>query len=166
MTDDPEIERWLSASLFALAALCFLLPFATVSCDDARTTFTGMQLVTRTVPRGGALREGADCSSDISVCVERAAAPTATVALVAALAGVALGLLRIGRGPGWCALVGLGAIVALPFEGGWLGPKVTTHVGYDLALLLFASVWFLHVCSSGLGRRRGVRPLKGEVANA
>ena len=43
----------LSPALFALICLGFLLPFATVSCDDARTSFTGIQLVTHTVPSGG-----------------------------------------------------------------------------------------------------------------
>jgi hypothetical protein len=164
MTDD--LQRWLSPSLFALAALCFLLPFATVSCEDTRTTFTGIELVTRTVPRGGVLQGRPDCSTDLSVCVEHAAAGTATVALAAALAGLLLGVLGIGRGPGWCALVGLGAVAALPFEGGAFGPQVTTHSGYDLALLLFACVWFLHVCHAALSESRAVRPLKGGVANA
>src|SRR6516165_5519439 len=109
MPTRDRISRWLSPSLFTLIALCFLLPFATVSCDDANTTFTGAQLVTHTVPRGGVLDEAPECSTDISVCVERNASTTATIALFAALIGLALGLIGVGRGPGWCAAVGFGA---------------------------------------------------------
>jgi hypothetical protein len=162
-----HLQRWLSPSLFALVALSFLLPFATVSCDNASTTFTGAQLVTWKVPRGGVLHEAPDCSSDISVCVERSTAPTATVALVAALVGVALGLLGIVRGPGWVACVGLVAVITLPFHA-ILGPDVTTHSGYVLALLLFACAWLLHVSRAlrRLRQRRTTDPLKGGVANA
>jgi hypothetical protein len=161
-------ERWLSPSLFALVALCFTLPFATVSCDDATTSFTGVQLVTWTVPHGGVLNEAPDCSNDISVCVERTAAPIATFALLAAFAGLALGLFGIVRGPGWCALVGLLAVIYLPFSGGLFGPTVTTHSGYVLALLLFICTWVLHIVRAvrRLRRRRAARPFTEGVAHA
>jgi hypothetical protein len=139
-------HRWLSPSLFALVALCFCLPFATVSCDNATTSFTGVQLVTHTVPAGGAVHEGSDCSSDISVCVERDGATTATVALAMAFLGILLGLLGIARGPGWAAAVGAIALIKLQFAGGFIfGPDIYTHSGYQLALLLFAFAWCLHV---------------------
>ena len=138
-------HRWLSPSLFALIALCFFLPFATVSCDNATTTFTGAQLVTHTVPAGGVLHEGRDCSTDISVCVERSAAATATVALAMSLFGVLLGLLGIARGPGWLAAVGTVALGSLPFNGGFLGPDIYFHSGYDIPLLLFVFLWGLHI---------------------
>jgi hypothetical protein len=139
-------HRWLSPSLFALVALCFFLPFATVSCDDASTSFTGVQLVTHTVPKGGLVHEGADCSSDISVCVERDGATTATVVLAIALLGVLLGLLGIARGPGWAAAVGAIALIKLQFAGGFIfGPDIYTHSGYQLALLLFAFAGCLHI---------------------
>jgi hypothetical protein len=138
-------HRRLSPSLFALVALCFFLPFATVSCDGATTSFTGVQLVTHTVPAGGVVHEGSDCSADISVCVERDAATTGTVALAMALLGVLLGLLGIVRGPGWLAAVGAIALVKLQFAGGFLGPDIYTHSGYDLALLLFVFLGCLHV---------------------
>jgi hypothetical protein len=139
-------HNWLSPSLFALVALCFFLPFATVSCDGATTSFTGVQLVTHTVPHGGFVHEGTDCSADISVCAERDGAGTATVALAMALLGVLLGFLGIVRGPGWCAAIGAAALVKLSFAGGWfLGPDIYFHSGYDLALLLFAVAWCLHI---------------------
>jgi hypothetical protein len=152
-------HRWLSPSLFALVALCFFLPFATVSCDDATTSFTGVQLVTHTVPSGGAVNEGSDCSSDISVCVERDAATTATVALAMAFVGVLLGLLGISRGPGWAAAVGAIALIKLQFAGGFIfGPDIYTHSGYQLALLLFAFAGCLHIRRAYRRKRPRSRP--------
>jgi hypothetical protein len=151
-------SRWLSPSLFALIALCFLLPFATVSCDSASTTFTGIQLVTRTVPSGGVLSEAPDCSSDISTCVERDAANTATVALLAALAGVLLGALGIVRGPGWCGALGGVALLVLPFQGPFFGPNVNLHSGYASALLLFVGAGLLHVARAWRRHRRRKKP--------
>jgi hypothetical protein len=116
---DPHaaFKRWLSPSIFALAALAFLLPFATVSCDQAQTTFSGVQLVTRTVPHGGTVDvpectdrfEGGDPVT-LGGCVEATASTAATVALVAVVLGFILGAFGIARGPGWCALVSLGAM--------------------------------------------------------
>jgi len=137
------LRRWLSPTLFAVIGVCFLLPFATVSCDGATTTFTGIQLVTRTVPQGGAVEEGSDCSADLSTCVENNGSNTATLAFVVALIGLALGLFGIARGPGWCALVGLVAMLALPLEAGFA--DVWFHAGYVLALILFAVTGVLHL---------------------
>jgi hypothetical protein len=138
-------HRWLSPSLFALIALCLFLPFATVACDGAQTSFTGIQLVTRSVPAGGMVREGTDCSADISVCVERNASTTATVVLAMALAGVLLGLLGIARGPGWAAAIGAVALVILLFNNSIFGPDIYVHSGYDIPLLLFAFLGGLHI---------------------
>src|ERR687888_2256848 len=92
-------RRWLSPTLFALIALCFFLPFATVSCDNARTSFTGVQLVTKTVPKGGKVDEAPDCAADLSVCVEKEASRTGRLALFGALAGLLLGLFGVIKGP-------------------------------------------------------------------
>jgi hypothetical protein len=164
MTIRKHGSRWLSPTLFALIALCFLLPFATVSCDSASTTFTGIQLVTRTVPSGGVLSEAPDCSSDISTCVERDAANTATVALLAALAGVLLGALGIVRGPGWCAALGAVSLLVLPFQGGILGPDVNLHSGYAAALLLFVGAGLLHASRAWRRRRRRKKPTSPAAA--
>jgi hypothetical protein len=153
MTMRDRLHRWLSPSLFALIALCFLFPFATVSCDNASTTFTGVQLVTHTVPRGGVLDEAPDCSTDISVCVEREAAPTATIALAAAFVGLLLGLLGVVRGPGWCAAAAVGALLVLPFEGPFLGPDVTMHGGWVLALSLSVVAACVHIRRAWRRRR-------------
>ena len=139
MTLRTRIRRWHSPTLFALVGLCFLLPFATVSCDNAKTTFTGAQLVTRTVPLGGMVHKpGYGCTTDLSRCVESQASTPATVALAAAILGLALGLLGITRGPGWCAATGLIALLVLAkpaFDFG--GPDVGFHSGYELAFLLY-----------------------------
>jgi hypothetical protein len=156
-------HRWLSPSLFALVALCFFLPFATVSCDDATTSFTGVQLVTHTVPAGGMVHEGSDCSSDISVCVERDAATTATVALGMAFLGVLLGVLGIARGPGWAAAVGGIALIKLQFAGGFFGPDIYTHTGYQLAFLLFGFAWCLHI-RRAYRRKRPRQRLQGPMS--
>jgi hypothetical protein len=162
MTLRDRLHRWLSPSLFGLIAVCFLLPFATVSCDNATTTFTGVQLVTHTVPRGGVLQEAPDCSTDISVCIEREAAPTATIALAAVLVGILLGLLGVVRGPGWCAAVAFGALLVLPFEGPFLGPDVTMHDGWDLAVTLSGVAGCVHIRRAWRRRRPG-RELRGPL---
>lgn len=151
MTLRDRVRRWHSPTVFTLIALCFLLPFATVfvvgGCGvkkvDSRTKFTGVQLVTHSVPKGG---KDPGCSHDISVCVERAGATTADVAFGAAIVGLILGLLGIERGPGWCAMLGLGALL-------WLGlglanladDAANLHAGYGLALLLFLWAGLVHL---------------------
>jgi hypothetical protein len=149
MTEQRTISsvssRWLSPTLFALIALCFLLPFATVSCDNARTSFTGVQLVTETVPKGGKVDEAPDCDADLSVCVEKEASRTGQIALVAALVGLLLGLLGVIKGPGWFASLTFGALVVLALEPfGIFGPHVTLRAGMKLALVLSAWAAALH----------------------
>src|SRR5215831_5374509 len=149
MTLRTRIRRLHSPSLFTLIALCFLLPFGTVFIDGCQsnlhstTTFTGAELVTHSVPNGG---KDPDCSRDISVCVERAAATTADVAFGAAIVGLILGLLGIERGPGWCASVGLGALVVLFGDLVSLSDDdFSLHAGYELALLLFLWAGLVHL---------------------
>src|SRR5262245_55461421 len=115
------VNRWLSPALFALVALCFLLPWATVSCDGAETTFTGVQLITTRVPDGGTIDE-AQCSADIGTCIERSAGLATTVAFALALIGLALGLVGVVRGPGWCALGGMVALAWSTADSWVLGP--------------------------------------------
>jgi hypothetical protein len=147
------IGRMLSPTLFAVIALAFFLPFATVSCDGATTHTTGIQLVTRTVPNGGKLDLYGDCEGSIGQCVEAKASNTATVAFVAALVGLVLGLLGIVRGPGWCGLVGFVAIFALPFEG--LFADISLEAGWVIAWFGFLAAGIGHaVWALRRGRRR------------
>jgi hypothetical protein len=149
MTLRALIHRWHSPSIFTLIALCFLLPFATVfasGCESnlhSSTRFTGAQLVTHTVPQGG---KDPSCSRDISVCVEQSGATTADIAFGAAIVGLILELLGISRGPGWCASVGLGALVVLFGNLANLSADdFTLHAGYWLALLLFFWAGVVHL---------------------
>ena len=150
MSFSDRVRRWHSPSVFTLIALCFLLPFATVTfvsgCGeftDGQTSFTGIQLVTRTVPRGTGM---ADCrwradggGGRPDQCVEKEGATTAEVAFAAVIVGVVLGLLGIAGG-GWCALVGLAAFLQLLFTVGDFKP----HVGYALAFGLLVWAGILH----------------------
>ena len=158
------LDRSASPLLFALVGLAFLLPFATVSCDGARTTFTGAQLVAHTVPQGGKVAEPPDCSTEISRCVERSGSGVATAALLAAALGFVLGIVGARRGPGWCAAAGLAAVLLLGAKAvGPFGPDVTFHSGYWLTLLLFVSTTVLHGKRALARRRRrsGTRQLSG-----
>jgi hypothetical protein len=147
------LGRLASPTLFALIALAFFLPFATVSCDGRTTHTTGIQLVTRTVPYGGRLDLAGDCEDYIGQCVEAKASNTATVAFLAALAGLVLGALGIVRGPGWCALVGFGAILVLPFEG--LFADISLEAGWIVAFFGFLTLGIGHaVWAIRRGRRR------------
>jgi hypothetical protein len=133
--------------------MSFVLPFATVSCDGAETSFTGLQLATRTVPAGGQVSES-DCSSDISACVEADGSAYALVALLVAALGLMLGLLGKAKGPGWCGAGGLIAMLLIGFQGFQpLGPTVTFRVGYWLILLLFLLVICVHAVKARRRRR-------------
>ena len=79
-------SRAVSGALFLGIALAFLLPFATVSCDDEdRTTFTGLELATRNVPETPTDVEGATLSS----MIEDSGANAATFVLLCVAAGCA-----------------------------------------------------------------------------
>jgi len=155
-------RRWLSPTLFALIALCFLLPFATVSCDNAETTFTGVQLVTRTVPRGGGLDE-ADCATDISTCVEKKGSGPATLALVSVLVGFALSVLGVEKGSGWCGGVALLSLLWLSGQIFSVSADVTPHAGFGLALLFATWATFLHMIRAAL-RKPEVKPARDSAS--
>ena len=149
MTPADRIHRWHSPTVFSLIALCFLLPFATVFANGCqttahyKTTFTGAQLVTHTVPAGG---RDPSCRHDVSVCVDRAGATTADIAFGAAIVGLILGVLGISRGPGWCASVGLGALVVLFRNFTNLSDDdFSLYAGFWLAFLLFLWAGLVHL---------------------
>ncbi len=146
-----HVHRWFSPSVFTLIALFFVLPFATATnvggCEGSNynpgtTSFTGIQLVTRAVP----LATGADnqrAAKAITSDVEHREGFAADVAFAAALLGLVLGLFGVSAGPGWCAAVGLGAVLQLPFT---IGDEYEwdSHVGYWLILGGFAAAGILH----------------------
>jgi hypothetical protein len=144
------IHRWHSPVLFGLIGLCFLLPFATVSCEGAETTFTGAQLATWSVPEGRTM-DGADLSAQ----VENDASGLALVTLAAAALGLLLGVAGV-RGGGWCAAIGLTtAILAARNAFTLFGPDVTFHEGYTFTVLLFLWAWVLHGARAWRRLRRG-----------
>jgi len=146
------LARWHLPTVFAGVFVAFCLPFATVSCNGAETTFTGMQLVTHTVPHGGTFEDEDGNTDEINNRVERRSSITATIALLAAAVGILLALRR--RATGWCASIGLSATLFLGVNTGsgfMGGPDVTYRWGYWATLLLF--VW---ACLVHIGRR--IRP--------
>lgn len=139
-------RRLHSPIAFALIVLAFFLPFATVSCGDAKTTFTGIQLVTHTVPQGGIVDDEGD-KADIGDRVEDEDSTLAAVILVLAVLGLALGVRGVEKGPGWCASIGVVTTLALDSEGiGFSlgGPDIDLRIGYWLTLLLFLWAALLH----------------------
>jgi hypothetical protein len=132
----------LSPALFALVCICFALPFATVSCDSAKTSFTGVQLITFTVPHGGTV-DGDGCG-DLSRCVEHHGAPPAIFALLMALGGLVFGLRGREKGPGWFAIGGVLAMLWIAVDGALSMVTIDFRVGYCLILLLFAAAMCLH----------------------
>jgi hypothetical protein len=155
------VARWHLPTVFAAVFVAFCLPFATVSCDRAETSFTGMQLVTHTVPHGGTFEDEDSKRSEISDRVEGQSSVTATLILLVAAIGLTLGL-RGRRGTGWCAGVGLilGLVLGMNTDDAY----VTYHWGYWSILLLFVWACLVHI-ARGLVRRvarsspyRGARP--------
>jgi hypothetical protein len=137
------VARWHLPTVFAAVVIAFCFPFATVSCDSAHTTFTGMQLVTHTVPHGGTFHdEDTGKPTEISDRVESQSSITATLVLLIALTGVALGVRRK-RGTGWCALVGL--VLTLVLGANTSLADVTYHWGYWSTMLLFVWACVVHV---------------------
>jgi hypothetical protein len=152
---------------FALALLAFALPFATVSCDDARVEPSGADLLLRTAPETeGQAPEGID----LGELVVAYGGGLATAAFLA----FAVSLLAAVRawGSGWAPLAGGVGVLALLFlktrGAGGRGPEgiaeVDARIGGFLAAgagaagaLLAGAVW--------LGRDRPpLRPLAPVVA--
>jgi hypothetical protein len=142
----------LSPALFALICISFAFPFATVSCDNAKTSFTGVQLVTFTVPAGGTL-DTDECRGDISGCIERHGAPPAMLALLMALGGLILGLRGREKGPGWLATGGMLAMLWIAFDGAASMVTIDFRIGYVLIVLLFLAAMCVHGVKA-LRRRR------------
>jgi hypothetical protein len=145
----------LSPTLFALAALAFVLPFATVSCEGAHTSFTGVQLATHSVPDGGrpdggGFGESCTCR-DISDEVEHDDSLLAEIALVAAVVGLGLGIAGIRRGAGLIALGGVICAVLMYVSRSFAA--VELRIGYWVLLGAFGVAWILHV-GYWLQRRR------------
>ena len=147
MSFHDRVRRWLSPTLFALIALCFLLPFGTVdSCEgsEIQASFTGIQIVTRSPHMTGwagdpyMRQERARWKREV---VKIGSGP-AEVAFGAAIVGLVLGLLGVAGG-GWCAVAGIGAL--LVFLARWNDDfELNPQSGVKFALLLFVLAGIFH----------------------
>jgi hypothetical protein len=149
MTGRFSAQRHLGPVLFGLTILAFLLPFATVSCNGAETTFTGVQLVTKTVPAGGIVD-----GKQLGDHVEEEASSLAMAAFASAVVGFFLTALGRVKGPGWLAAAGLTSTLLLGSDGFDIyGPTITYRAGYVLTLFLFTAASFLFAARA-IKRRR------------
>jgi len=159
-------RRPASPLLLAGAVLCSFLPFATVSCSEDETVrVTGAQLATFSVP--GATRDDSG-EPNFAQQVEDEGSVLALMALLAALGGLALALLRPLR-RGWpCALafVALGAL--LLDLGNALAELATVelHVGFIGTTALLTAVLVGNLVGAIRGRRRSAVPPPASESSA
>ena len=148
-------------TLFAAAALAFLLPFGTVSCDGDVVSFTGFELATYQVD--------ADASSvDLRDDVESNGS-LALVALAASLTGLAFGAAGR-RGGGLCASLGVLAMQLLFLSGVSSLATVEVRAGYWFALFFMGAAG-IHLLVVRFAERRRQRmriwpPVVGAVLMA
>lgn len=126
----PFVRRHGVALLLAAAALAFLLPFGTVSCDGETVHFNGAELATRHVQP--AKTHELDSDKGLAGDVETDGSTLALMALVFAAFGVGSAAWR-GRGGG-LALAALFSLLFLVLSAGVSMADVTIEVGYWLAL--------------------------------
>jgi hypothetical protein len=144
--------RRLTSTLLAAAALAFLLPFGTVSCDGEEVSFTGVELATFQVDAderhpGGTLAED----------VEQGGSPIALVTLAIALVGAGTVALR-GRGGGFAA-AGVAGLFVLFAKGSLMidSPTVDHGSGYLLAATALAAAGGLRFVVRVIERERAGR---------
>ena len=120
--------------LFLAAALCFLLPFGTVSCEEEPVHATGIELATKSVPGTGRLDDG---EPNFAQEVENRGFVPAALALAAALLGFGLALAGVrNRWTLGVALFGLAALGILRFVASD-ADTVRVEVGFIGALVCF-----------------------------
>ena len=138
---------------FALALLAFALPFATVSCDDARVEASGADLVLRTPPETeGRAPEGIE----LGELVVAAGGGLATAAFLA----FALGLLASARmwQSGWAPFAGVVGVAALVFLKTRGGPENIAEVDAQIGAFLAAGAGAAAALAAGAVWLRGGRP--------
>lgn len=129
--------RFLSPTIFAAIVLCFALPFgAAVNCEGTkRYDWTGFDLVTASVE---APPEYAEDAAELE-----GRWFLALLVLVAAVAGLILGVLFRARWAGLAAAAGLAATVALVAVPETV-PNEQTDTGLALTFLAFVVLALLH----------------------
>jgi hypothetical protein len=138
---------------FAVALLAFALPFATVSCDDARVEPSGADLVLRTAPETeGRNPEGIE----LGELVVGYGGGLATAAFLA----FALSLLASARasGSGWAPLAGAVGVAALVFLKTRSGPEDIAEVDARIGAFLVAGAGAAGALAAGVVWLRGDRP--------
>jgi len=126
----PFVRRHGVAMLLAAAALAFLLPFGTVSCDNQTVRFTGTELASRNVQHAPGHEH--DRREGLAGDVETDGSTYALMALVFAAFGVGSATWRA-RGGGF-ALAALGSLLFLLVSAGLSMSDVSIEIGYWLAL--------------------------------
>jgi hypothetical protein len=144
----PAVARLATCALYALVALCFLLPFLSAAVDARTGEATGLELA-RGEPTLSGRYVHAAFEGQVEEVFEDGRAP-ALVALVAALAGVALSWLpyRIGPALGVAAgVAGLGGLFVLYQQAGTAFAETSWKPGFWLtgAAFLVAGGWALAI---------------------
>ena len=136
-----------AAVAFAVALFAFVLPFATVSCDDARVEPTGADLVLRSAPETeGTPPEGGDLG-ELVVAYGGGLATAAFLAFVVSLLAVVRGW-----SGGWATFGGLVGVVALVFlktRGSGRGAEALAEVDARVGGILVAGAGAVGVLTSG-----------------
>ena len=145
--------RRLRPALFAATALCFLLPFGTVSCaGEHKVEVTGVDLVSRTVPQARETPDGPNLAQQ----VEDGAFVKAVFALVAVILGLVLSTARpqaIGKTL-VITLAGIVALLSLPATAILALANVTLGPGFVGVLAIEVLLVILHVALLKHRRRR------------
>jgi hypothetical protein len=179
----PEVaSKGAQGALFAIAGLCFLLPFVSLSCaskeaargmefEQEDQTLTGLQL-----GMGGERREGFDPSGPLGDADPDAdeefsipAEPFALIAFVAALVGLSLVFVRVTRsrllGAAIAGTVGAGSLVLLATSPTLraLGlSTVTLLYGFWITLGIFGLAASVHLIQLRFNRAGSVELRGGE----
>jgi hypothetical protein len=148
---------------FAFTLLAFALPFATVSCENARVEASGADLVLRTPPETeGRAPEGIE----LGELVVAAGGGLATAAFLA----FALGLLASARmwRSGWAPFAGVVGVAALVFLKTRGGPENIAEVDTQIGAFLAAGAGMGAALAAGAvwlhGGRPPLRPLAPVIA--
>ena len=147
-TGEVRVRR-LTSTMLAAAALAFLLPFGTVSCDGEEVSFTGIELATFSVDQDPDEPDGTLVNE-----VESNGSGIALVALAVAIIGAAVAARR-NRGGGY-AVGGLVALFLLDMQAEAIlfGPDVAYGAGYLLSFASFAAAGLTRLVTRLRARRR------------
>lgn len=184
MPTSEVASKGAQGALFALAGLCFLLPFVSLSCaseeaaegmqmEQVDQTLTGVQLVIGGSEREGFVPESAIDRPDPEAEPEFTipAEPFAAIALVAALVGLSLVFIRVTRtrllGASIAGTAGAASLLLLGLSPTLraLGLNaVTLLYGFWIALGMFALATAVHLVQLRLSRQEATGEPRAETA--